>query len=83
MLDQILLNQEKIVATQAELAVQVTALTDQVGKIGAETRTLLTRVEELLAVIAAGGEVTPELQAAVDGLKAQVQVVDDLVPDAV
>ena len=72
-----------IMASQTDEAKRVTALTEQVTKIGTESRTLLTRIEELLAVIAAGGEATPELTAAVDALKAQVQVVDDLVPDAV
>lgn len=71
-----------IMATQKELTEQINALTGVVVKVGSETRTLLTKIEELLAVIAAGGEVTPELQTAVDDLKAQVDVVDALVPDA-
>lgn len=69
-------------ATQAELTEQVRTLTAKVQKVGTETRTLLTRIEELLAVIANGGQVTPELQAAVDDLQIQVNVVDELVPDA-
>lgn len=71
-----------IMATQKELTDQVNALTGRVVKIGSETRTLLTKVEELLAIIAAGGEVSAELQTAVDDLQAQVTVVDELVPDA-
>jgi len=73
----------KIMATQAESAAQVTTLTAQVTKIGTESRTLLTKIDELLALIAGGSPNTsPELQAAIDALQAQVQVVDDLVPDA-
>jgi len=71
-----------IMASQADLTKQVTDLTAQVGKVGTETRSLLTRITELLAVIAAGGDATPELTAAVAALQAQVQVVDDLVADA-
>ena len=71
-----------LMATQAELVEQVNAATAQVQKIGGETRTLITRVEELLAIIAAGPTVTPELEAAVGNLKSQVQVVDDLVADS-
>lgn len=71
-----------IMANQVELTKQVTDLTAKVGKISAESRGLLTKIEELLAVIAAGGNVSPELQAAVDALQAQVDVLDALVPDA-
>lgn len=76
-------NQNKIImATQAELKAQIDGLTTVVGKVGAETRTLLTKIEELLAEIAAGGTVSEELQASVDALAQQVAVVDELVPDA-
>ena len=63
-----------------ELRIQIEALTAQVAKIATETQTLLTRIEELLAIINTG-TVTPELQAAVDALVAQVAIVDELVPD--
>lgn len=72
----------KIMASQAELAAQVTAATEKLTKIGVETSTLITKVSDLEAIIAAGGDVSPELQAAVDALVAQAKVVDDLVPDA-
>lgn len=68
--------------TQAELAADLQKVSDQVAKIGTETSTLLQKVADLEAALAAGGPVTAEVQAAVDALKAQVQVVDDLVPDA-
>lgn len=81
LLHKVIAQLEKVMATQAELVVEVNALKDQVTKIGTETSTLLTKINDLLAIIAAG-PVSTELQAAVDSLKAQVQVVDDLVPDA-
>lgn len=69
-------------ASQQELTVQVRTLTEKVNKVGTETRTLLDKIEELTDVIADGGSVSPELQAAVDDLQIQVNVVDELVPDA-
>lgn len=78
-------NMETIMTTQAELVTKVTALTEQVTKIGLETSNLQDSVaalqEQLAAAGGAGGTITPELQAAVDALAAQVQLVDDLVPD--
>ena|SRR5258705_6219516 len=72
----------KIMATQAELTTQLTAVNDKLKKIGTETTTLLAKIDELKGIIANGPPVAPELQAAVDALSAQAQVVDDLVPDA-
>jgi hypothetical protein len=72
----------KIMASQAELAAQLKANTEQAAKIGAETQTLLDKIRDLLEQLANQSGVTPELQAAADALKAQLQVVDDLVPDA-
>lgn len=66
-------------ATQAEAAVQLKAIGEQMVKVGKETATLLTKIEELKN---AGGDVTPELQAAIDAVAAQAKVVDDMVPDA-
>jgi len=69
--------------TQAQSAARVTALTAEVTKIGTETRTLLTKIDDLTALLNSGQvQTSPELQAAIDALQAQVQVVDDLVPDA-
>jgi phage shock protein A len=69
-------------ASQAELTTKVNELTAKVTKVSTETRTLLTKIEELLAVIAAGGNATPELEAAIAVLEAQVDIVDALVPDS-
>lgn len=68
--------------TQAELTQGLTDLKEQVSKIGVESSKTLEKVAELQAVIDGMGNVSPELQAAFDALKAQVQVTDDLIPDA-
>ncbi len=68
-------------ATQAELVATLNAVNENLKKIGLETGTLLTKIDELKAQVAAGGAVTPELQSAVDAVAAQAKVVDDLVPD--
>jgi hypothetical protein len=76
-------NQGKsIMATQAELAKGLTDLTAQVAKIGAESTVTLQKVTDLEAALAAGGPTTPEVDAAFAALKAQVQKVDDMIPDA-
>lgn len=68
-------------STQQELATQLNEITAQVSKIGTETTALVQKVADLEAALANQSNVTPELQAAFDALKAQVTVVDDLVPD--
>lgn len=73
---------KKLMATQAEIAQQLADLGTQIGKIGTETTATLQKVAELEAALGNQTDVSPELQAAFDGLKAQVQVVDDLIPDA-
>jgi len=72
----------KIMSTQAELAASLAAVSIQVGKIGTETAGLQAKIAELEAAIVAAGGTTPEVDAALEALKAQVQVVDDLVVDA-
>lgn len=71
-----------IMATQTELAADLTAVKDQVAKIGVESSVTLQKVTDLEAVIAAGGGTSPEVDAALAALKTQVQLVDDLIPDA-
>jgi hypothetical protein len=68
-------------ATQAELTKQVKAIGDKLTKIGEESKTLLTKVDELKQAVADAEKVTPELQSAVDAVAEQAKVVDDLVPD--
>lgn len=75
-------NQDIIMAKQDEAAQSVRDLTAQINKIGTETATTLQKVTDLEAIIAAGGDVSPELQAALDEAKAAAQRADDLTPDA-
>lgn len=74
---------DDVMATVNELTAELNAVKDQVVKIGTETRTLLTKIDDLTAIITSGNvPVPPDVQAALDDLKAQAKVVDDLVVDA-
>lgn len=68
----------QIMATQAQVAADLVALTDQVTKIKSE---VTGKLQELADAIAAQGTASPEVEAALAGLKAEVQAVDDLVVD--
>jgi seryl-tRNA synthetase len=68
--------------TQAELAAEMNEVNTQLGKIGNESAKTLQKVEELQAVIDNQPNVDPALQTAFDALKAQVKIVDDMVPDS-
>jgi ABC-type transporter Mla subunit MlaD len=72
-------HQHTIMATQAEIAQQLTALKDQLTKIGTE---VTTKLGELETAIANAGNATQEVEDALAALKTAVQAVDDLVPDA-
>ena len=80
-LSQVLSKLDQIIMTEAELAQKLTETTAQVQKIGTETQTLIDKVAELTELLANGDEVSPEVQAAMDALSAQVGVVDGLVAD--
>lgn len=67
---------------QTELATQLAEITTTVNRIGEETKTTLTKVTELETALANQDNVTAEVQAAFDALKAQVTVVDELIPNA-
>lgn len=69
---------ELLLTTQAELAQQLTALGTQVDKAHTE---IVQKVSDLEAAIQAAGNVTPEVEAALDALRTKVQVLDDLNPD--
>ncbi len=73
--------EQKIMLTQAEAAAQIRSLTAQIAKIGTETSKTLQKVTDLEAVITAGGNVSPEVEAALADAKTQAQATDDLVPD--
>lgn len=73
---------EYIMASQQQLAAGLAAVQAQVEKIGEETTATLQKVADLEAALEAGGGTTPEVDAAMEALKAQVQLVDDKVKDA-
>lgn len=66
-------------ATQAELAQQLTDLGTQIDKVFGE---ITAEIQKLEDAIAAAGGTTPEVDAALASLKAKVQTLDDLNPDA-
>ena len=72
---------ERIMGTQTEHAADLQVITDQVTKIGTETSASLAKITELEAAIAVGGQTSPEVNEKVAALKAQLQVVDELVAD--
>lgn len=67
--------------TQDELVQELNAVKDQVSKIGSETTTLKEKVAELEEQLSQAGNATPEVLAALQALKDQAQIVDDLVAD--
>lgn len=73
---------DQIMATQAEEAEILRNVLDQQKKTATEVGTLLQKVSDLEAAIANAGGASPELIDAVAAVKAQAQVVDDLIPDA-
>ena len=73
---------DKLMATQAELAASLDLVSVQINKIASESSATLAKVADLEAALAAAGNTSPAVDAALAALKAQVQIVDDLVPDA-
>lgn len=69
---------EKIMAALKDLATQLVALNDQVQKSRTE---VLAKIAELEAALS-NVELPADAQAALESLKASVQAVDDVVPDA-
>jgi len=68
--------------TNEELVSGLASVTATVGKIATEVTTTLAKVTELETALAASGSVSPEVQNAFDALKASVETVDALIPDA-
>lgn len=75
---------EIIMANQAAAAQQVRDLTVTINKIGTETAATLDKVKALQEIIDAGngGEVSAELQTAINEAIASAKATDDLTPDA-
>lgn len=72
----------QIMATQAQTAQDIVAVTQQLQKIGNESAALLQKITDLEAALAGAGNSSPEVETAMAALKQQAQIVDDLVPDA-
>ena len=76
---------DTIMATQAETATTIAALTAQVTKIQAETDSILAKIatltQQLADAIAAAGQTDPAVTTALTALQSAVQVEDDKVPD--
>lgn len=80
--------ENRIMASQTQLAADLQAVLAQQKKTSAEiasvqaaTDALNARIVELEAVIANGGEASQELTDAVAAVKAQAQALDDQIPD--
>ena len=69
-----------IMQTQIELAQALSFIKDQLVKASAE---IVERVAALEVAVANAGMTSAEVDAAVDGLKAIAQSLDDMNPDAV
>jgi len=65
----------KIMATQAEAAVQLDTVTTKLGKV-------LTEIQALKDAAAAAANVSPELQAAIDRVVGAAEAADNANPDA-
>jgi hypothetical protein len=89
-LDRIIMSQDLATIALNAATAQLQAIGVVVGKTSTETQNLLDQIVALTAAVATAGQaVTPELQAALDGLVAQVPIVqaavdaqDALVVDA-
>lgn len=68
----------KIMATQQQVADQLTALSTQLDKALAEIQ---AEIEKLTDAVEAAGSSTPEVDAALEALKTKVQALDDLNAD--
>lgn len=69
---------DRIMTTQAELALQIAALTEQNERARAE---VLAKIADMQAAIDAAANVDPAVLEAFDALKVSVQADDDIVPD--
>ena len=81
-LSTILQRLESIMATQAEAAAQLATIAGTLDKVSGETTALLNEVQTLKDAAANAGNVTPELQAAIDAVASRAAAIDALVPDA-
>lgn len=71
---------ETLMTTVTELAARVEAQTAQVAKIGEETRSLITKINDLQAALT-NAALPEDAIDALDALDAQLGIVDGLVAD--
>lgn len=78
--------EKRIVMNQIELTAALDKLTAQTGKIAKEQSdrfdALTKTIQDLKDVIAAGGDVTPEVTAALANTQAALDSLDAAIPDA-
>jgi len=71
--------------TQAEAVDALNKTNETLVKVSNETDSLLAEIDRLNkaleAAIAAGGQITPELQAAIEAVDTRANAIDALVPD--
>lgn len=72
----------KITMTQEELAQELIVVKEHVAKIGTETESLKEKVFDLEFELSESGKLDQNVIDALDALKTQVQIVDDLVVDS-
>lgn len=68
---------EAIMATQAELAAQLSGVRDKLSEAATE---IVAKITELTDALAAAGSVSPEVQQLADDLTAQATGLADIVP---
>lgn len=77
LLGRVLYNLEKVLMTQKEATDALNKLRDELVKANTEIQ---GKIDALVAA-AANAPVSPELQAAIDGVSVAGKVLDDIVPD--
>jgi hypothetical protein len=68
--------------TQAEAVTKLNQTNETLVKVSNETDALLREIDKLNEALAnAGGNVTPELEAAIHAVDTRAHAIDELVPD--
>lgn len=78
----ITMNQQEAIDALTAVRAQQEKTANEIVALKGGVDTLNQTILDLEAQLANAGNVSPELEAAVNAVKAQAQVVDDLIPDA-
>lgn len=73
---------KKLFMKQEELVSELNKVTVNLQKVGNESAALVQKVADLEAAIGSQSDVSPDVVTALEAVKAQAKVVDDMVPDA-